>query len=142
MDSSSRISPNKSKTRTWQYYRTVPFSRLWSLYAAVFCLFAITGFFGDMLNLGRSPYAVAILNAICSGFVAVMYVHVGTRLSPKYFIVVTLLQIPIWVGFGATVSFLTDHFHLQPVPTASGIRFAGVVMLLLVIFSYSLFIRF
>ena len=142
MDSSSRISPNKSKTRTWQYYRTVPFSRLWSLYAAVFCLFAITGFFGDMLNLGRSPYVVTILNAICSGFVAVMYVHVGTRLSPKYFIVVTLLQIPIWVGFGATVSFLIDHFHLQPVPTASGIRFAGVVMLVLVIFSYSLFIRF
>jgi serine phosphatase RsbU (regulator of sigma subunit) len=137
-----RKSGNKDHTRKWQYYRSVPFSRLWTLYAAVFFLFAITGFFGDMLNLGRMPYVIAILNALCSGFVATMYVHVGTRLDPRFFIVVTLLQIPIWIGFGATASLLTSHLHLQPVSTSSGIRFAGIVMLFLVILSYSLFIRF
>lgn len=71
-----------------------------------------------------------------------MYVHVGMRLNPRFFIHVTLLQIPIWLGFSVIAWFLASYFHLQQVPTASGIRFAGVVMLLLVIASYSLFIRF
>jgi len=133
---------SKRHTREWQYYRSVPFTRLWTLYAAVFCLFAITGFFGDMLNTGRTPYVIAILNAICSGFVALMYLHVGTRLHPKYFIVATLIQIPLWLGFGATASLLSTRFHLQSVNSASGVRFAGILTLALVILSYSLFIRF
>lgn len=139
---SLRKSSIKNGTKWSQYYKSVPFSRLWPLYAAVFCLFAITGIFGDIFNLGRTPYVVAILNAIFSGFTAVMYIHVGMRLAHRFFIHATLLQIPIWLGFSAIVWLLTSHFHLQPVPTASGIRFAGVVMLLLVIISYSLFIRF
>jgi serine phosphatase RsbU (regulator of sigma subunit) len=142
MGSFFKRSGDKAKTKHWQYYKSVPFTRLWSLYAAVFCLFAITGFFGDMLNLGHIPYVVVILNAVCSGFTALMYVHIGTRLRPRFFIYATLLQIPLWLGFSVTVGFLTSHFHLQPVSTASGIRFAGVVMLVLVIVSYSLFIRF
>jgi serine phosphatase RsbU (regulator of sigma subunit) len=137
-----RSGDKDNKPREWQYYKSVPFTRLWSLYAAVFCLFAITGFFGDMLNLGHIPYVVVILNAVCSGFTALMYVHIGTRLRRRFFVYATLLQIPLWLGFSVTVSFLISHFHLQPVSTPSGIRFAGVVMLLLVIVSYSLFIRF
>ncbi len=95
-----------------------------------------------MLNLGRMPYLIVILNALCSGFVSIMYLHVGTRMSPRFFILATLLQIPIWFGFGYTAYLLTSRLHLQPVDTTSGIRFAGVVMLLLVILSYLLFIRF
>jgi hypothetical protein len=128
--------------KRWQYYRDVPFSRLWALYAAVFCLFAITGFFGDLVNIGRTPYVVAILNAIFSGFVAMVYVHIGTRLSPRYFLIATVLQIPLWAGFAVLASFLILHFHLQPVSTTSGIRVAAIIMLALVIVSYSLFIRF
>jgi len=137
-----RKSENKYEVTQVQYYKSVPFRRLWPLYAAVFCLFAVTGFFGDLMNVGRMPHLVVILNAICAGFVALMYVHVGMRLTPRYYIVATLVQIPIWLGFGMTVSFLTSHFHLHPRDIASGVRFAGVVMLLLVIVSYSLFIRF
>jgi len=125
-----------------QYYRDVPFRRLWALYAAVFCLFAITGFFGDMMNLGRTPYTVAVLNAIFSGLVALMYLHVGTRLHPNYFALVTVLQIPLWVGFTALASFLTEYYRLQPVSTTSGIRVAALISLVLIIVSYSLFIRF
>ncbi len=128
--------------RKWQYYRDVPFSRLWALYAAVFCLFAITGFFSDMVNLGRTPYVVAILNAVFSGLAAIMYLHVGTRLHPNYFAVVTALQIPLWGGFSALASFLTAHYGLRPVETTSGIRVAAILTLALVITSYSLFIRF
>ncbi|WP_216841215.1 PP2C family protein-serine/threonine phosphatase [Acidobacterium sp. S8] len=142
MGSFFKKSADTFKPATRQYYKYVPFSRLWSLYAAVFCLFAVTGFFGDMLSLGHMPYAIAILNAVWSGLVALMYLHIGTRLSPRYFIGATLLQVPIWVGFGLTVSLLTTHFHLQPVSTASGIHFAAIVMLVLVIVSYMLFIRF
>ncbi|HEY2040593.1 MAG TPA: PP2C family protein-serine/threonine phosphatase [Edaphobacter sp.] len=125
-----------------QYYRDVPFRRLWALYAAVFCLFAITGFFGDLINLGRTPYVVAIVNAVFSGIVALMYLHVGTRLHPHYFALVTVLQIPLWGGFAALASFLTTHYFLKPVSTTSGIRVASLIMLMLVIVSYSLFIRF
>ena len=128
--------------KRWQYYRDVPFSRLWALYAAVFCLFAITGFFGDLVNVGRTPYVVAILNAIVSGFVATVYLHIGTRLNPRYFILATVLQIPLWTGFSVLSVFLIKHFHLQPVNTASGIRVAAIIMLTLVVVSYSLFIRF
>jgi serine phosphatase RsbU (regulator of sigma subunit) len=137
-----RKSGNKYEAKKTQYYKSVPFRRLWPFYAAAFFLFAVTGFFGDLMSLGHMPYAVVILNAFCSGFVALMYVHVGMRLTPRYYIVVTLLQIPFWLGFGFTVAFLTSHLHLQPVSSASGIRFAGIVMLVLVVLSYSLFIRF
>jgi serine phosphatase RsbU (regulator of sigma subunit) len=125
-----------------QYYRHVPFGRLWSLYAAVFCLFALTGFLGDLLKLGRTPYLIVILNALCSGFVAVMYLHVGTRLQPRFFLHATLLQIPVWVGFAVLSGWLVSHYALQPVDSASGIRLASMAMLTLVVTSYSLFIRF
>ncbi len=82
------------KPKRFQYYKFVPFRRLWPLYAAIFGLFAITGFFGDMLNLGSIPYVIVILNAVCSGFTAVMYAHVAMRLTRRYFIVATLLQFP------------------------------------------------
>jgi serine phosphatase RsbU (regulator of sigma subunit) len=142
MRSFFRKSAGKIETKRLQYYKTVPFRRLWPLYAAVFCLFAVTGFFGDLMNLGRMPHAVVILNAIFSGLVALMYLHVGVRLTPHYYLYVTLLQIPIWTGFSYIVSLLMSHYHLQQIPTDSGIRFAGVSMLLLVIISYSLFVRF
>jgi serine phosphatase RsbU (regulator of sigma subunit) len=70
-----------------------------------------------------------------------MYLHVGTKMQYRYFIVATLLQIPLWVGFGAAVSFLKSHFHVQEVSTSSGVRTAGAATLILVIASYSLFVR-
>ncbi len=130
------------KTKDWQYYRSVPFNRLWALYAGAFCLFAVTGFFGDMLSLGHMPYVAVILNAICSGLVAITYSIVATRLNPYFFIILTILQIPLWIGFSFFISFLISHYHLQPVPTPSGIRFAAASMLVLVIVSYLLFVRF
>jgi len=125
-----------------QYYRDVPFRRLWSLYAAVFCLFALTGILGDLLNLGRTPYAIVLLNALCSGFVSIMYLHVGTRLNPRFFLHATLLQIPLWLLFALTAGWMKSHLGLQPVATAKGVPMAGGVMLVLVVVSYSLFIRF
>ena len=95
-----------------------------------------------MLKLGTTPYAIVILNAVCSGFVAAMYLHVGTRLDSRFFLHATLLQIPIWFGFAFASSLLTNRFHLQPVSTENGIRIAGVAMLILVVASYSLLVRF
>jgi serine phosphatase RsbU (regulator of sigma subunit) len=142
MHSFFRKSADKIESKRLQYYKTVPFRRLWPLYAAVFCLFAVTGFFGDLMNLGRMPHVVVILNAIFSGLVALMYLHVGVRLAVRYYLYVSLLQIPIWTGFSYIVSLLMSRYHLKELPTSSGIRFAGVAMLLLIIVSYSLFIRF
>src|SRR5579883_3010015 len=138
MHSFFRKSADKIESKRLQYYKTVPFRRLWPLYAAVFCLFAVTGFFGDLMNLGRMPHVVVILNAIFSGMVALMYLHVGVRLELRYYLYVSLLQIPIWTGFSYIVSLLMSRYHLKELPTSSGIRFAGVAMLLLIIVSYSL----
>ncbi|HTZ89073.1 MAG TPA: PP2C family protein-serine/threonine phosphatase [Alloacidobacterium sp.] len=126
----------------WQYYRSVPLSRLWPLYGAIFCLFAITGIFGDMMNLGHMPYLVVILNTFFSGMTAVLYVVVVTRLSAWFFLILTLLQIPFWTGFVYLIPFLISHFHLQEVPTASGIPLAAGIMLVLVVGSYTMFVSF
>lgn len=138
MASSSR----KDTSLERKYYQSVPFRRLWALYAAVFCLFAITGLLGDIFSMGRLPYLLVGINTFLSGFVAIMYLHVGTRLTPRYFLHVSLLQIPLWLFFSFFVTFLKSHYNLESPDSITGIRVAGLAMMALVIISYSLFIRF
>src|SRR5581483_601093 len=114
MHSFFRKSADKIESKRLQYYKTVPFGRLWPLYAAVFCLFAVTGFFGDLMNLGRMPHVVVILNAIFSGLVALMYLHVGVRLAVRYSV--------RWGGNAASYHRLLLAFY----PVRSGRR-TGVV---------------
>ncbi len=59
---------SKNKPASWQYYKSVPFTRLRAFYGTVFCLFAITGFFETCSQPGphalcpcisEQPYAAA-----------------------------------------------------------------------------------
>ncbi|HTD55088.1 MAG TPA: hypothetical protein VK670_06880, partial [Silvibacterium sp.] len=124
------------------YYRDVPIRQMRWLFLAVFCLFSIMGLFGDLMNLGREAYPVVILNASASGLVAVVYVLIATRYRYYWFAVVSILQIPFWIGFGLLVSFLYRHVHLHDVPSEQGTRVVGIAIIVLVIMSYSLFIGF
>jgi len=124
------------------YYRDVPIRQMRWLFLAVFCLFSIMGLFGDLMNLGREAYPVVILNASASGLVAVVYVLIATRYRYYWFVVVSILQIPFWIGFGLLVSFLYKHVHLHEVPSEQGTRVVGIAIIVLVIMSYSLFIGF
>ena len=128
--------------RTALYYQGIPLGRMRMLFLAVFCLFSIMGLFNDLLNLGKVPYVIVLLNALGSGTVALVYVLIATRYRYYWFAVVSVLQLPFWAAFGLFVSFLYSHFHLQEVPSAQGIRVAAIAILALVILSYSLFIGF
>jgi serine phosphatase RsbU (regulator of sigma subunit) len=128
--------------RTTLFYKDVPIRQMRRLFLAVFCLFSIMGLFGDLMNNGKTAYVVVALNAVASGLVAVVYLLIVTRYRYYWFAVVSLLQIPFWIGFGLLVSFLYRHFHLQDVPSQQGIRVAAIAIILLIIVSYSLFIGF
>jgi hypothetical protein len=67
---------------------------------------------------------------------------IATRYHFFWFFVVSILQIPFWLGFSFLVNFLYRHFHLHDVPSEQGIRVAATSILVLVIVSYSLFIGF
>jgi serine phosphatase RsbU (regulator of sigma subunit) len=124
------------------YYQGIPFARMRVLFLAVFCLFGIIGLFNDLLNLGKVPYVIVLLNTVVSGCVALVYVLIATRYHRYWFVVVSILQVPFWIGFGFFINFLYTHFHLHEVPSAQGIQVVAIAILTLLIMSYSLFISF
>ncbi|HTA86180.1 MAG TPA: PP2C family protein-serine/threonine phosphatase [Silvibacterium sp.] len=128
--------------RTALYYQGIPLQRMRMLFLAVFCLFGIIGLFNDLLNLGKVPYVIVLLNTVVSGCVALVYVLIATRYHHYWFFVVSILQVPFWIGFSFFVNFLYTHFHLHDVLSAQGIRVVAIAILALVIMSYSLFIGF
>jgi serine phosphatase RsbU (regulator of sigma subunit) len=128
--------------RTALYYQGIPLQRMRMLFLAVFCLFGIIGLFNDLLNLGKQPYVIVLLNTVVSGTVALVYVLIATRYHHYWFFVVSILQFPFWIGFSFFVNFLYTHFQLHGVPSAQGIRVVAIAILALVIMSYSLFIAF
>jgi len=124
------------------YYKGIPMRQMMMLFLAVFCLFSTMGLFNDLVNLGKVPYVIVFLNVAASGLVALVYVAIATRYRAYWFIVVSLLQIPFWLGFSVLIGFLYRRFHLHDVPSEQGIRVAAISILVLVIVSYSLFIGF
>jgi serine phosphatase RsbU (regulator of sigma subunit) len=124
------------------YYKGIPIRHMLVLYLAVFCLFSTMGLFNDLVNLGKIPYPIVLLNTIASGLIALVYVAVATRYRYYWFFVVSVLQIPFWIGFSYLLNFLYTHFHLHDIPPEQGTRVAAVAILVLVIVSYTLFISF
>lgn len=124
------------------HFKSLPIRRQLSMFFAAFCLFAVIGFFVDLMTLGRLPYPVVIVNAIFSGFVAVMYVFLGTRYPNYYMIVWTVIQVLLQFGFSRMAAYVIAHSYVHAPRSEDGIRFAAISILVLVICSYSFFIRF
>jgi serine phosphatase RsbU (regulator of sigma subunit) len=126
----------------FRYYKTLPLRRFVALLLAVFCLFGIVGVFNDLMNLGTYPYLLLALCAVSSGLFAVVYVLIAVRYKPYWFFVVSVIQIPYWLVFGWTARLLDHTFHLRAVDSAEGVRLDAILILFLVVSSYSLFITF
>jgi hypothetical protein len=142
------VSPMASAARSarekisWQHFRSLPFRRQLPLFLAVFCLFTVIGFFSDLISLGHLPYAIVLLSAFSSGIISTFYLLIATRYPTYYNYILTALQLMYWFAFGYITGFIMQHFHLRPVPTEPGVRFAAISIFAVVMLSYLMFIWF
>ena len=142
MDAGRKIPWHQRRRESFRYYRSVPFSRLWSLFGAVFCLFGVVGVFNDLMNLGRGPYVILTVGIVLSGLTAVIYLFIAVRLKAYFYIIVSALQVPFWIAFGYFEPIIVRRFRLHENAPEDGVRVAAIAMFALVIASYVLFIRF
>jgi sigma-B regulation protein RsbU (phosphoserine phosphatase) len=112
------------------------------LFLAVFFLFCIFGFFGDLINGGRTAYPAVLASAFYSGINAAAWSIIMSR-RPRYGLFLLILaQVPLmWFGSHLT-NFIENHFHLQPAPPSAGIPFAAIGSVAVVMVSYGFFISF
>jgi len=125
-----------------QPFQNVPWARLWLFASGVFCLFSIIGFFVDLMNQGRTPFAIVIVMAIVSGLNAVLWIVAVARLPWSSLLVLTALQF----GMGPMMSWIArwmgQTFALSAPNPAAGVRFAAFCILAVVIASYILFLNY
>src|SRR5258707_3455185 len=132
-----RKSPDK-----WAPFRSIPIKRLNRLILAVFFLFCIFGFFGDLMGGGRMPYQAVLVSAFYSGITAAVWIIVIARLPCYGLLLLILAQVPlIWLGSQFT-NLIQNHFHLQPMPPSSGIPFDAIGSVTVVMISDFFFISF
>lgn len=127
---------------SWQHFRSLPFRRQLPLFLAVFFLFTVVGFFTDLISLGHMPYGAVLLSALSSGIIANLYVLIAIKYPSYYNYILSGLQMIYWFGFGLILKSLEQLFHLRPVSTESGVRFAAISILVAVMLSYILFVWF
>ena len=140
------LTPPQSWYRTtpekWAPFRSIPIKRLSRLFLAVFFLFCIFGFFGDLMAGGRTAYQAVLVSAFYSGITAAVWIIVIARLPRYGLLLLILAQVPlIWLGSHLT-NLVQNHFHLQPMPPSSGIPFAAIGSVTVVMISYFFFISF
>ena len=120
-----------------EHLKGVPFKRLWLQLIGVFFLFSVIGFLIDLIYAkGQMPYAVTLAIAIISGLNAMLWVIVLARL-PKAFVLL-LIVFQFLLGPIETVisNWMVNAFHLQAVPSGSGIDFAAIGIMFVLILSY------
>jgi hypothetical protein len=72
-------------SKRFQPMHDVPWGRLWYFVAAVFFLFSVIGYFNDLLEMGKMPYAIVLSVAAFSGLNAVLWIVVLARLPALFF---------------------------------------------------------
>src|ERR1700760_4800879 len=70
----------KARPKRWAHLDNVPLTQLSTYMFAVFCLFSVVGFYGDLVSGGRQPYSVVMAEAAFSGFNAALWILVLARL--------------------------------------------------------------
>src|SRR5580698_3122710 len=101
----------------WRHFHAVPFSRLWTLFLAVFALFSTFGFYSDLMGDGHVPYGIVLLGVLQSGLIAMLWILVLARL-PMVFLVFPLAfsVFSPWLMAGLD-AFLIRSFPSPPVAT-------------------------
>jgi serine phosphatase RsbU (regulator of sigma subunit) len=137
-------------TRPWylqtlgpfQRMRAVPWKRLWLLTMAVFLLFTVFGLFDDLMAMGTRPYAVAILAGLYTGLDAVLWILVLYRGQRILVVGMVALQFFNSKLITAAAQWMVHAFHLQPVARETGVRFAAIGIMIVVVVSYVFFISY
>ena len=120
-----------------EHLHGVPLKRLWVQLIGVFFLFSVVGFVVDLVYAkGQMQYAAVLAIATISGLNAMLWVFVLARL-PKI-LVLPLIALQFLLGPIDTVvsNWIVGAFHLQPVPSDSGIDFAAIGIMSVLILSY------
>lgn len=126
----------------WQSFRDVPLRRLWIFACAVFFIFSVIGFFNDLLSMGTMPYAIVILIAVVTGVNAVLFLACVTYLPWPFMAILIALQFAISPVLTIVANWMVRTFALSSPTAATGVRFAGTAILLVVIASYGFFVTF
>jgi serine phosphatase RsbU (regulator of sigma subunit) len=109
---------------------------------AAFLLFSVMGFYSDLMSQGKTPYAIVVVIAAISGIDAVLWVLVASRLPWPFVAVLIGLQFVMGPGLGELAKWMGITFALQAPAPEAGVRFAGTGILVVVIASYVLFVRY
>jgi len=124
-----------------EHLRAVPFNRLWLQLIAVFFLFSVVGFLVDLVYLkGQMPYAVVLVIATISGLNAMLWVFVLARLPKALVLPLIVLQFFLPAIDTGIANWMTVAFNLQPVPSDTGIDFAAIGIMSVLILSYVFFV--
>lgn len=142
MISNSQVPWYLRKPKGWLHFQSIPFSRLWVLFLAVFMLFSTFGFYGDLMSGGHLPYLAVLIDVLQSGITAALWIIVLARL-PMIFLIFPFVFsfLSPWVA-NPLNNWLMRSFSLQPVAGDVGIRFSATGTMIAIILSYIFFVMF
>jgi serine phosphatase RsbU (regulator of sigma subunit) len=130
------------KPKSWTNFQSIPWSRLWVLFLAVFTLFSTFGFYGDLMGGGTTPAGAVLAGVLWSGIVAATWIVVLARLPAWCLVFPFLLSFSNPVAQSILVDPLERIFPMKPMNAALGIQFAATGTMIAIILSYFLFIMF
>jgi serine phosphatase RsbU (regulator of sigma subunit) len=128
------------RPKRWRHLRHVPLHQMATLLLAVFLLFSVLGFYNDLMSGGTEPYLIAIVSAVLSGAIATAWLLAITRM-PIYGLFL-LAGVQTWSLFSHFSAWLRKTFHPQDVSAPAGIHFSAIGIVVCVMLSYSLFVRY
>ena len=132
-------------TRTptrWSHMRGLPWQQFAMLLTAIFLLFSVVGFYNDLNEGGRMPYAVALAIAFATGANAALWAFVSTRLRMYWLLGIIALQFFLTHLNEMIRQWIESTWHPAPVLPESGVHFAATSILVVVVASYICFLRF
>jgi serine phosphatase RsbU (regulator of sigma subunit) len=126
------------RQKNWLHLQYVPLRQLSVFMAAIFLLFSVVGFYGDLMDGGVLPVSVVLAAAIYSGLNSVLWFLVVSRL-PIFFIFVMVAKEYFLPISNHIEGWAQAVFHQAPMVPEVGIHFAATSILIAVISSYILF---
>ena len=125
-----------------QHFRSVPFSRLKLLILAVFMLFSTWGFFGAIMNGGRTPYAIVLANVVMCGLISALWIVVLARFTVIFILIMVAVSVinPFLVDW--LDRFLLHTYRFHQVNGQAGIVFSAIGTMIAILVSYVLFVMF
>jgi Stage II sporulation protein E (SpoIIE) len=130
------------RSKKWPPLGDVPWRRLWFFAVAVFFIFSVIGFFDDLMNMGSTPPAIALMVAFLCGLDAVLWIVAVARLPVIAMAGMVALQFVTTPVINGIARWMQATFGLTSPSAGFGVRFAAASILIVVIASYVFFVMF